>query len=106
MAEGANRSAPVKGTDGVAAILDHPKIMFGGQSHDSFEVKWVTERVRQHDSFGAHGNCGFEFSYINVVSRKLNVDKGRDESVLDNRIDGCWKSSRYGDDFVSGGELA
>ena len=72
--------------------------------------KGIAERVRQHDGFRAIGDGGFKLSYVDVVSRKLNVDEDRDESVLNDRIDRGGKAGGHGDDFVaaaqSGGRRA
>jgi len=62
--------------------------------------------MRQHDRFGAIGDCGFKLSYIDVVSWNLNVDENWHEPVLNDRIDGGGKSRSDGDDLVSGRELA
>jgi len=104
VAKGPNGAPFVERSDGIATILNHPEIVFGRQLHDGIDVKRVAQGVRQHDGFSAIGDRGFQLSYIDVVSWKLNINEDRDKSVLNDRIDGCGKSSSYGDDFVSGRE--
>ena len=106
VAKGSNSTSFVERAYGIAAVLDYPEVVFGSQLHNRIDVKRIAEGMRQHDGFGAAGDSCFELRYIDVVSRKLNVDEDRDESVLKNRIDSCRKSGSYGDDFVSGGEFA
>ncbi len=64
MAEGPNGAPFVERADGVAAILDHPQILFGCQLRDGIDVKRVAEGVRQHDGFGAIGDRRFKLSYV------------------------------------------
>jgi len=102
VAESADAAALISGTDGIAAVLDNPEIVFGCEGHDGVEIKRIAQRVRQHDRSGAFGDGGFKLSYVNVVSGNLNVDEDRDEAVLEDGIDGCGESSGYGDDLVPG----
>jgi len=64
MAEGPNSATFVERADGIAAVLDHPEIVFGCQLHHSIDVKRVAEGVRQHDGFGAIGDRRFKLSYV------------------------------------------
>ena len=106
VAKRANAAPFVKRSDGIAAILDQPEIVFGGQLHDGIEIEWIAESVRQHDGPGAIGDSRLQLGGVDVVSRNLHVNKDRDKPVLNNGIDSRGESGGYGDHFVSGRELA
>jgi hypothetical protein len=37
------------GTQSIAAILDHPDILFGTHPCNFVSTKWISKRVRRHD---------------------------------------------------------
>ena len=67
VAEGPDGPSFVERPNGVAAILNHPEIVFGRKLHDRIDVERVAQGVRQHDGFSAIGDCGFQLGYIDVV---------------------------------------
>ena len=77
------------------------QVVLGGELHHCIEIERVAQRVGQHDGPGPVGTRHFELGYFDVVCRNLYVDKHRNESVLNDGIDGGGKSRRHGDDFIA-----
>jgi len=78
VAKRANAAPFVKRSDGIAAILDQPEIVFGGQLHDGIEIEWIAESVRQHDG-RVRLETAASVGGVDVVSRNLHVNKDRDK---------------------------
>ena len=58
--EGADELAVVARTERIATIFDHEQVMALGDLHDETQVKWVAERMRQHDRSGLVGDGFFQ----------------------------------------------
>src|SRR5262249_9143935 len=92
-------------SNGIAAVLNHPEIVFCCKRHDLVQRKRIPQRVRQNDRSGPRRKSRFELCRVDVVSRYLYINEDRNQPILNDWIDGSWKPGCDGDHLVAWTEL-
>lgn len=88
MAKGAGKAAAVGAAECVTVILDEPEVVGVDKVHDRVEVEGVAEGMGDHDCAGAWADCLSEAIGQWPVITQPDVNKDRDEIVLNDWVDG------------------
>ena len=92
IAEAPGRSAPVSGTQGVAVVLDQPEVVRFGEPCDGIDIKRISEGVGDHNRPSFVPESLVKHAHVDVVSREFDINKHRDEPVLNYRVEGGGKT--------------
>ena len=73
-----------------------------GNVHDRVHVARQAVDVDREDRFGARRDARFDQCWIDVVARRIDIDKDRNGALVENRLERPRKGEGGGDHFVTG----
>ena len=85
----------------IAVIFNQPQIMTVTKFTNSFQIKWISQCMCDHNCFCFFRPGFFQHCYINVILRNRHVYKNRNRTILDHRRYCCRESGCYCDNFIS-----
>ncbi|MNT03782.1 hypothetical protein D3C72_1383330 [compost metagenome] len=101
VAKTAHLTAIVGRAQSIAAVFDQPQPIAVAQFAHHLEVERVAQGMRQHDGLGARADGRLDQRRINVVGAHFDVNKHRDRTKLQDRVDGGGEARRHADDFIT-----
>src|SRR5690348_4693397 len=106
IAEGATKSSFVTGPEGIATILDKPKVMRFTDAGQFTEIERIAQCVRQHNRAGTRSDGVLNSRWIDVVGWYININEHGHKVITEHRID-CRRESRCNrDDLITWNETA
>ncbi len=86
---------------GITVVLNYPQIILFCYLHHCFKIKRISKSVCQKYAACLWSYRLPEHFDVNIVFRNCDINKNRNQSILDNRGYSCRKSCRHGNDFIS-----
>ena len=70
--------------------------------HNGVQIGGIPQRMRNHDRFCLVRNRIFDLIGLDIIRSQFNIQKYRDQIILEDRVEGCGKSAGRGNDFITG----
>ena len=85
----------------ITVILDQPQTVLFAKGSHSPQVERIAKRMRRHNRLGLRSQGSFKHRHVKIISRKRNINKNGNRSILQDRGNRCRESAGNRYDFIA-----